>query len=218
MKINIPKTNMLSRLEGLAGGLEENPPARKSKRLVGATEGLVAGPRKRIYKRTDLTGKKFGRLTVISFHEMMSTGHSRWLCRCECGNKKIVQYANLKSGSVQSCRCLNRESVRKSNSTHKMKGTSVYYAWNSMKQRCLNSSCRNYPLYGARGIFVCERWLESFENFYADMGDKTSPKHSLDRINNDGNYEPGNCRWATAKEQSNNKRNNLKNVSSTKRK
>jgi hypothetical protein len=129
----------------------------------------------------------------------------QWKCRCDCGGYLTVRAANLSSGNTNSCGCWKRE-FRRANETHGMKGTRTYGIWNQMKQRCSNANVPNFHLYGGRGISVCNRWHQ-FENFYADMG-PCPPGRSLERINNDGNYEPGNCRWATKKEQGRNKRNN----------
>lgn len=158
----------------------------------------------------DLVGTKFHRLTVISFVEMIGS-HSYWVCRCDCGKEKIVRKTSLTSGHTKSCGCLQREkfieqTVRLS-TTHGKRHSKEYNSWRGMVQRCTNQKQEKYAIYGARGIKVCGRWLK-FENFYEDMGDKPSPKHSIERINNEGNYEPSNCKWATAVEQMNNTRRN----------
>lgn len=151
--------------------------------------------------KLDLTDQVFGRLTVIEC--VGARRHGRfWKCLCECGNYKEYTTGALRSGHVQSCGCTTRSR------THGMFGTPEYAAWAGIKGRCLNQNDPAYKNYGGRGIAMCERWADSFENFYADMGPRPSNKHSIDRINNDGNYEPSNCRWATKKEQSRNTRKN----------
>lgn len=159
-------------------------------------------------KFIDLTGQKFGRLTVIKRAENQNS-HTRWVCDCECGNSVIAKGIHLKSGHTQSCGCAKIELHTKRLTKHGYCGTSLYNVWCSMKERCCNKQAQRYNDYGGRGIKVCSRWLNSFEAFYEDVsklphfGEKG---YSLDRINNDGNYEPSNIRWATAKEQANNKR------------
>lgn len=154
-------------------------------------------------KINDLTGQVFGRLTVI---EKCSTrGNTQYLCQCECGTERVVRLCSLISGCTKSCGCLAREMVSERNTTHGMYGTPTYNSWNGMKDRCLNPNSNGYKDYGGRGITICDRWLESFENFYSDMGEK--PKGlSIERIDNDGNYEPLNCMWATQEQQIQNRK------------
>lgn len=166
-------------------------------------------------KRIDISGHKFGRLTVIKFSHVGKRRELIWLCRCDCGESRFVVISHLISGHSKSCGCLSREKARdrgkKLLTKHGMHKTVEYQCWISMRARCINKKNCNFKNYGARGISVSKRWMESFEAFYADMGDKPSPKHSIDRINNDGNYEPSNCRWADKKTQSNNQRGRIKN-------
>jgi len=145
----------------------------------------------------DETGNVYGKLTVIEFSHVKSEIY--WRCRCECGNATLVAGSKLRRGSTQSCGC-NRETQGGGH------GTPEYRSWREMKRRCYNSSYREYHLYGGRGIAICDRWRTSFTNFLADMGPKPSPLHSIDRLDNDGNYEPDNCRWTTPMEQGQNTR------------
>lgn len=164
-------------------------------------------------------GHRYGRLTVIAEAEaytVPSTGgtRKRWLCECDCGNRKIVAADSLKRGVSKSCGCYAREITVGHRTKHGWSRRTeprhdIYDIWVCMKARCLNPENANYNNYGGRGIAVCDRWLQ-FENFLADMGERPSKKHSIDRIENNGNYEPGNCRWATKLEQSKNRRTNRK--------
>lgn len=159
----------------------------------------------------DLTGTRFGRLVALNRgpdHQAPSRKQVTWVCVCDCGNIVTVQRGALQYGSVQSCGCL-RKDLDSEKSRKSKDRKSEYNCWASMKQRCLNSNDKYFYAYGERGISVCERWARSFDAFYDDMGSRPSDKHSLDRIDTNKGYEPGNCRWATAYVQSRNKRNNV---------
>ena len=153
-----------------------------------------------------IAGERFNRWTVLRPYGMLGKYHTVW-CRCDCGTEQEVRESHLRAGASKSCGCSNRAPL-----THGMagrlddKGARVpeYRTWGHIIQRCTNPNHPGFRGYGARGITVCDRWRESFAAFYEDMGPRPSSKHSIDRIDNDGGYEPGNCRWATKKTQSRN--------------
>lgn len=151
----------------------------------------------------DLTGLRFGRLTVTSRAASAAGGRSQFTCVCDCGAIVVVGGRHLRSSDTRSCGCWRVEA----STTHGMRGSPEWRTWISMKTRCLNSHRSEYTRYGGRGITICDRWLHSFESFFADMGERPTPWHSIDRINNDGNYEPDNCRWATVQQQAENRSN-----------
>lgn len=159
----------------------------------------------------NVVGRRFGRLVVLNNCEPVSGTRRRVECRCDCGTVVHVEPRELNKGHTASCGCLHKERVGRASirthTTHGMSGTPEYESWMKIKARCLRSSDRKYPEYGGRGITICEMWTASFDNFYADMGPRPTPDHTVDRIDVDGDYTPENCRWATSKQQSRNKRN-----------
>jgi hypothetical protein len=163
-----------------------------------------------------LEGKTFGRWTVLE--NVGSRNNSRlWKCLCACGTEKLVVSGNLVSGASASCGCLTVESTRKRSTTHGHtkdgKLTPEYQSWKAMLKRCTEVNGKSYVNYGGRGIKVCERWSNSFEDFFEDIGEKPTLKHTLDRIDVNGNYEPSNCKWSTYQEQSRNQRLSKRNTS-----
>ena len=164
-------------------------------------------------KIIDMTGKRFHRVTVLEQYDINQHQKVTWECLCDCGAVFVCVGSSLRNGSTKSCGCYQRENTRKIHKTHGMCQSSEYIIWQNMKDRCHNPNNKSYDQYGMRGITVCDEWLSGFEGFYRDMGDRPSSKHSIDRIDNDGNYELGNCQWATSTEQARNKRLNPRNKS-----
>ena len=155
----------------------------------------------------DLTGKKYGRWTVIRRDTNDKNNRSRWVCECECGNTKTLKLCDLRNGRSKSCGCLRRENTSKMFSSHQKTNTRLYRIWASMKNRCLNPNASRYKDWGGRGITVCEEWKNNFIAFYEwAMTNGYSDNLSIDRIDNDKGYSPDNCRWATLTEQMRNTR------------
>jgi hypothetical protein len=161
----------------------------------------------------DIYGLKFDRLTVVERAGFAPSGAITWRCRCECGGEITVLGQNIKNGSTKSCGCLFKElnadfgrRPTADRTSHGRSKTPEYRAWRNMRSRCYNPKDKRYEEYSSRGITVCEEWRNSFEVFLGHIGERPSAKHSLDRVENDKGYSPGNVRWATHLEQNNNKR------------
>lgn len=150
----------------------------------------------------DHSGKVFGRWKVVDFSHVGTRKEAFWNCVCECGTKRAVKAGSLTSGKSLSCGCYHKERV----TTHGDTGLPTFKSWESMKQRCTNPKAPDYPRYGGRGITICDEWINSYDTFVKDMGQRPKGR-SLDRIDVNGNYEPSNCRWATNRQQQNNKKN-----------
>lgn len=173
---------------------------------------------KRNWRFKDLTGQRFGRLTVIGFSHIQ-VRHTMWSCRCDCSAMCTVSYDNLFRGKQVSCGCYRKENTPLYTTTHGMVRTPEYESWQHAKSRCFNPDDSSFHRYGARGISMSSEWVCSFEAFYSDMGPRPTIDHSLDRIDNDGpytgpcaEYPSGNCRWATKLEQNNNRRPRMSSV------
>ena len=151
-------------------------------------------------KFIDLTGKRYGRLVVLK-RIGTKCGHPLWKCVCDCGETHEALASTLKAGATQSCGCLRRELVIVKNTTHGLSNSPEYIIWGHIKARCLNKNSQAFKYYGGRGISICPKWEHSFKAFLDDMGERPTVKHSIERVNNDGDYEPSNCQWIPIAEQ-----------------
>ncbi len=200
------KSNIESRPEGLAVSHAAKRSAELLRRTGGSVEDLnfQSLPKDKRFK--DMTGMRFGRLLVLGLAERSPAGNKSWYCQCDCGSITRSPAGALRSGKTLSCSCLNKDILREGKTTHGMSKTPTHNSWCRMMYRCYCKTGDKYALYGARGITVCDRWRfgedgkSGFECFYSDMGERPMGK-TVHRVDNDGNYEPSNCVWATQKEQ-----------------
>ena len=162
-------------------------------------------------KFIDLTNKKINKLTVQYRDNSVPKGKPpKWICNCDCGKQNLSIFGmHLRTGHTKSCGCYNLEQIKIRSTIHGMTKTPEHKTWSEMRQRCYNPNNNQFNDWGGRGIAVCDRWKDSFQNFYEDMGPRPSDKYSIDRIDNNGNYQPSNCKWSSRKDQARNTRKNV---------
>ena len=158
----------------------------------------------------DMTGQRFASLVAVRIVGRASSGDLKWEFLCDCGATFEANGYYARAGKITTCPTCATERTRAANLKHGMTESREFEIWTGMHTRCYNGNAKSFQSYGGRGIAICDRWRESFENFYADMGPCPSVKHSVERLDNNGNYEPDNCVWATATQQAGNKRNNVR--------
>lgn len=192
-------------------GLWRDVPRKRGARKAANSRPLVPCPKPTHPNFKDLTGRRFSRLTVTAYAGRIGESHAFW-CECDCGKEIATRGYNLTGGYTQSCGCLWEDRARDTKTTHGLSKSPEAAILNGMKMRCHNPNVKSFPRYGGRGISVCDRWRfgdgdkSAVECFLEDMGPRPTPNHSIDRYpDQDGNYEPGNCRWATASQQEENK-------------